>query len=216
VAASARGRNGFGWFFLALIISPLIGLLLVLVMPSRRSDNLSDGKIILERRPNEQPFEPDSVHTGIPYRLMHDGSVEAIMQGATVKFADHAKFSAVTGAPPLREERIAPPPPPLPDLAKIDHPAKVDLGGQPKFDWPLKIAAAGVAIAAIIFIVASMRTGPPLEKGALLQVSTQPDAATLAARMKGFQTADDYAEATHLGTSNSDEFYRQRASRSKK
>jgi hypothetical protein len=66
VAASARGRNGFGWFFLALIVSPLIGLLLVLVMPSRRSDNLSDGKIILERRPNELPFEPDSVHAGIP------------------------------------------------------------------------------------------------------------------------------------------------------
>jgi len=32
VAANARGRSGPGWFVLALIISPLIALLLVLVM----------------------------------------------------------------------------------------------------------------------------------------------------------------------------------------
>jgi hypothetical protein len=32
VAANARGRDGVGWFFLALIISPLVALLLVLVM----------------------------------------------------------------------------------------------------------------------------------------------------------------------------------------
>ena len=32
VAANARGRDGVGWFLLALIISPLVALLLVLVM----------------------------------------------------------------------------------------------------------------------------------------------------------------------------------------
>jgi hypothetical protein len=52
-------------------------------------------------------FEPDGVHAGIPYRVNRDGSVEAIMQGATVRFADHAKFSVATGAPPLRD--ILPP-----------------------------------------------------------------------------------------------------------
>jgi hypothetical protein len=35
VAASARGRDGVGWFLLALIISPLIAFLLVLVMQKR-------------------------------------------------------------------------------------------------------------------------------------------------------------------------------------
>jgi hypothetical protein len=52
VAASARGRNGLGWFLLALIISPLIALLLVLVMQNRRSDKVvSSGPVILERDP---------------------------------------------------------------------------------------------------------------------------------------------------------------------
>ena len=36
VAASSRGRFGFGWFLLAVIISPLIALLLVLVLPNKR------------------------------------------------------------------------------------------------------------------------------------------------------------------------------------
>jgi hypothetical protein len=33
VAASYRGRNGVGWFFLAVVITPLIAGLLVLVAP---------------------------------------------------------------------------------------------------------------------------------------------------------------------------------------
>jgi hypothetical protein len=32
VAANARGRSGFGWFLVALLISPLVALVLVLVM----------------------------------------------------------------------------------------------------------------------------------------------------------------------------------------
>jgi hypothetical protein len=33
IAASVRGRNGVGWFFLAVVITPLIAGLLVLVLP---------------------------------------------------------------------------------------------------------------------------------------------------------------------------------------
>lgn len=33
VIASSRGRSGFGWFLLAALLSPLIGLILVLVFP---------------------------------------------------------------------------------------------------------------------------------------------------------------------------------------
>lgn len=40
IAASARGRNGIGWFLLAVLLSPLIGLLLVLVLPSQRTAHL--------------------------------------------------------------------------------------------------------------------------------------------------------------------------------
>jgi hypothetical protein len=85
VAANARGRDGVGWFLLALFISPLIALLLVLVM---------------QRRGAQTPFEPDAVHAGIPYRMAPDGAVEAVIQGAQVRFSDLAKFSAATGGPP--------------------------------------------------------------------------------------------------------------------
>jgi hypothetical protein len=34
IAGSARGRSGFGWFLIALIFSPLIGLIAVLVLPN--------------------------------------------------------------------------------------------------------------------------------------------------------------------------------------
>jgi hypothetical protein len=108
VAASARGRNGAGWFILALFISPLIALLLVLVMGRQESE----AAPALAAR----PFEPDGIHAGIPYRVMHDGSINAIIQGATVRFADHAKFSAATGIPLLR---AAIPTPPLPKEQKL-------------------------------------------------------------------------------------------------
>jgi hypothetical protein len=35
IAASSRGRSGFGWFLLAVVISPLIAGILVLVLASR-------------------------------------------------------------------------------------------------------------------------------------------------------------------------------------
>jgi hypothetical protein len=43
VAANARGRDGVGWFFLALIISPLVALLLVLVMQKGGSPDAPDA-----------------------------------------------------------------------------------------------------------------------------------------------------------------------------
>lgn len=33
IAAASRGRSGLGWFFLAILISPLLALILVLVLP---------------------------------------------------------------------------------------------------------------------------------------------------------------------------------------
>ncbi len=37
VAAGSRGRSGVGWFALSLIITPLFGLILVLVLPNKRA-----------------------------------------------------------------------------------------------------------------------------------------------------------------------------------
>lgn len=98
VAANARGRSGLGWFLLSLIISPLIALLLVLVMERQNA-------AVAAAPP--ATFEPDSVHAGIPYRLQSDGSVEAIMQGARVRFSDQDKFAVAAGLP--LPERLPPP-----------------------------------------------------------------------------------------------------------
>lgn len=112
IAANSRGRSGFGWFILAAIISPLIALILVLVLPNLRVEALAferqqrhpapvaslGGKadrVVIDRSP--KPFEPDGVLAGIPYRVVQDGSIEAIMQGATVKFRDFDKFMGMVG-----------------------------------------------------------------------------------------------------------------------
>ncbi|MEH2569665.1 hypothetical protein [Bradyrhizobium sp. AZCC 2289] len=101
VAANARGREGILWFFLALVISPLIALLAVLVMERKNAPAAAGGTA-------PTAFEPDAVHAGIPYRMQSDGSIEAIMQGARVRFSDYAKFAAATGA------ALPPPAPPSP------------------------------------------------------------------------------------------------------
>ena len=36
INAPARGRSGFGWFLISLLISPVFGLILVLALPARR------------------------------------------------------------------------------------------------------------------------------------------------------------------------------------
>ena len=38
IAASSRGRNGVWWFILAVIISPLIGILFALAMPNLKHE----------------------------------------------------------------------------------------------------------------------------------------------------------------------------------
>jgi len=40
-AASSRGRSGFGWFLLSFVISPLLGLILVMVMPNKAPEKLA-------------------------------------------------------------------------------------------------------------------------------------------------------------------------------
>lgn len=38
VAANSRGRSGVGWFLFSLILSPLLGLILVLVLPRQSAE----------------------------------------------------------------------------------------------------------------------------------------------------------------------------------
>lgn len=45
VAANSRGRSGFGWFLLSLLLSPLIGIILVLVMPKKGEAALATDEV---------------------------------------------------------------------------------------------------------------------------------------------------------------------------
>jgi hypothetical protein len=38
IIAPSRGRSGFGWFLISLLISPLFGLILVLALPSKNAN----------------------------------------------------------------------------------------------------------------------------------------------------------------------------------
>lgn len=40
VAAGSGGRSGFGWFIQSVFLSPLIGIILVLVLPDLRHERL--------------------------------------------------------------------------------------------------------------------------------------------------------------------------------
>jgi len=98
VAASARGRDGFGWFLFAALLSPLLGLLLVLVLP----------------RPNSV-FRPDGMLGQTPFRTLPSGEVEALLQGAPVRFRNVAELqlmvspgaTVVSTAPPARPASVA-------------------------------------------------------------------------------------------------------------
>lgn len=115
-AAEARGRNAFGWFLIAFFLSPLIGILLLLVFPNLKQQKLLEAavaqrhqalppplphagflgrsdRVVVDRTP--RPFEPDGVFAGVPYKVAEDGSIHAIMQGAIVRFRD---FDGFTGA----------------------------------------------------------------------------------------------------------------------
>ncbi|WP_041798034.1 hypothetical protein [Rhodopseudomonas palustris] len=61
-AASNRGRSGFGWFFLAFLLSPLIAaILLILLGPSRESTQLVSIEKDDDRWNNLVNFDPDII-----------------------------------------------------------------------------------------------------------------------------------------------------------
>jgi len=120
-AAEARGRSGAAWFFVAFFLSPLIGIVLLLLFPNLKHERLLEAAIAQRESGTRLPpplpkaslggrvdritvdrtprlFEPDGVYGGVPYRVAEDGSIHAIMQGATVRFHDFDKFTGVVGS----------------------------------------------------------------------------------------------------------------------
>jgi hypothetical protein len=86
VIANSRGRSGPGWAILALVISPLIAGIIVLALPSMLVPA------------SQTPFTPQAVLQGIPYRVMRDGRIEAMMQGGRIVFQSLDQLStAIAG-----------------------------------------------------------------------------------------------------------------------
>jgi hypothetical protein len=143
VAAGSRGRSGAGWFFLSVILSPLIGLILVLVLPNLRHERLIADTAAnhhnLQLEPRSGPFEPDGVYADIPYRVLGDGSVEALMQGAVVHFrsADHL-FQILGGGSPFEPRPIQQ------ELSVAEPPVKM-------VSTPKVLIIVGLVVGAILY-----------------------------------------------------------------
>ena len=118
VAASSRGRSGLGWFLISCLISPLIGLILVLVLPNLRHEDLlkkladrpapraslggKASRVTVDR--SGQPFAPDGVYAGAPYRVERDASITAMMSGGLVRFRSLEQFQAAMEGKTFRDE----------------------------------------------------------------------------------------------------------------
>jgi hypothetical protein len=111
VAADTRGRDRAGWFFLAVLISPLLAGLLLLALPRKEkipghsvyfSEALPGGgerretrrtQEQLEQDRREGVFRPDGMIENTPYRVLPNGEAEAMIQGGIVRFQslDHLR-----------------------------------------------------------------------------------------------------------------------------
>ncbi|ELR10219.1 hypothetical protein GMDG_08730 [Pseudogymnoascus destructans 20631-21] len=74
------GAAAFGWFLLGAVLSPLIGLILVLVLPAINQPPAA------RKTSAAEPFMPEGVLDGVPYRVLPDGRVEAMLAGGRVLF----------------------------------------------------------------------------------------------------------------------------------
>lgn len=121
VAANTRGRNGFGWFLIALVTSPLIGGLLLLALPRVEPTIATNEPYPWEKELSvqvEQPriptttpsaFQADGVYGGIPYRVLADGTVEAAMPTGIIRFRMMDHFIAAATGRTAENNNLAPP-----------------------------------------------------------------------------------------------------------
>lgn len=85
------------------------------------------------------PFVPDGVEAGVPYRLLKNCAIDAIMQGSVVRFANMDRLlDAVSG-------RF------LPSTSGVDTPAE-DFGSDEKHPWKLNRDLACVIVVALVVI----------------------------------------------------------------
>ena len=88
IGAQTRGRTGTAWFFVALVISPVLAGTFLLALPSLRAP----PRVFL----HPLKFVPEGVMLGVPSRLLQHGQVEAMLPGGVALFQNMDQFTAAT------------------------------------------------------------------------------------------------------------------------
>lgn len=121
VAANTRGRNGVGWFFISILISPLLAGLLVLALPRIETQAQLDkrnmrpcplcaepirmeARLCPHCRSEVSPVDPrfakeyPEMHNGVRYRRERDGSVVMATPTGPLRFKNWQEFwNAIQG-----------------------------------------------------------------------------------------------------------------------
>lgn len=94
--ANMRGRDGIGWFTVAIVISPFIAGILVFALPRKE---LPFDQVATGARPTSpdrqlllSTFRPDGVYAGIAYMVTQDCAIVAITSKGLVRFRDIDHF----------------------------------------------------------------------------------------------------------------------------
>ena len=112
IAASSRGRNGIGWFLISVLLSPLLGLLLLIALPRQDAEARAIAAMAMgAARPHDSPtktFRTTAVRDkrdapfvadgacspACSYRVIDGGKVDAMLSAGLVRFRDMDQFMA--------------------------------------------------------------------------------------------------------------------------
>lgn len=120
--ASQRGRSGFGWFIISLIISPLISVIIIALMPSRTATpsrapaTSTTPAISLEGQIRDRILEEQFAHYIKSYKPPFSGSVvyDVELNGEKRRFRTKAEamaycYSRLPAEAPSLDHRLGPP-----------------------------------------------------------------------------------------------------------
>ena len=100
LVANMRGRDGIGWFALAIVISPFVAGLLAFVLPRKElpfgeneSPPVQQG---VDSVSSLSTFKPDGVYAGVTYMVTPDSAILAITPSGLVRFQNIEEFLAAT------------------------------------------------------------------------------------------------------------------------
>jgi len=137
VGAGARGRNEFGWWLLAMLISPLLAVILLALMPNLRGTASAS-------RASTNWITPGSIkiHGTRPCPFCAED-----IKGEAIKCRFCGSAVELIAAPPAPADRVPSTPPPLYDLGAAL--------GRLFRAVPPRVALAGVGCAVLIALAAA-------------------------------------------------------------